>query len=100
MNQYQYTEVTLNLNEVIDILKSNKDCLATVELEDDNILKCYVYPIGGQGINVITSFILYHSDYKECINDEDYKNWLQTCFAQELIVQKDGTEYEVKIKLI
>lgn len=100
MNQYQYTEVTLNLNEVIDILKSNKDCLATVELEDNNTIKCYTYPIGGQGINIVTSFILYRSDYKECGNDEDYKNWLQTCFAQELIVQKDGTEYEIKIKLI
>lgn len=97
---FQYVEVQLKLEEALSFFKDKKDCLVTVELESDSTVKCYTYPANAEGFNVITSLLFYYNDYAECSNDEEYKNWLQTCFAQELIIQKDGTEYEVKIKLI
>lgn len=96
---FEYVEVELHLNEVLKFLKDKKDCLVTVELEDDNTIKCYAYPAGAEGVNVITSFTLYCNDYKECSNDEEYKSWIESCFMMELTAIKDDIEYLIKIKI-
>lgn len=98
---FEYVETELHLDEVLKFLKDKKDCLVAVELEDDSTVKCYTYPINGQGLHSIVELELYYNDYKECDCDDDYyKEWLESCYAWCMTGQKDGIEYVIKIELI
>lgn len=98
MNQHQHKEVNVKFNEVLNFVKDERDCKATIEIDENGNVESFVYPINGRGVNEIYSIKFYSDDYEG--NDEEYRNWLETCFMQELTAQKDEKEYVIKIKLI
>lgn len=62
--------------------------------------EAYIVPFQGQGYNQIYTMELYANDYDECIDEEQYKDWLISCFDEEIEIYKtEDTTYTFKINI-
>lgn len=101
-----YAEVDVNLQDILDYVKNESSCNLVIchDTEAGEIQKgkyeAYIVPYNGQGINQIHSMTLYAEDYEECDDEEQYIDWLTSCFDTTIEVNKSEDEnYNFKINI-
>lgn len=101
-----YAELDIQFDDILEYVKNGENCNLVIcqYTEAGQITKgkyeAYIVPFQGQGYNQIYSMELYASDYDECIDEEQYKDWLISCFDEEIEIYKtEDTTYTFKINI-
>lgn len=101
-----YAELVVYLKDILEYVKNKSNCNLVIchDTEAGEIQKgkyeAYIVPYNGQGINQIHSMTLYTEDYEECDDEEQYIDWLTSCFDTVIEVNKSEDEnYSFKINI-
>lgn len=101
-----YAELNVNVKDILEYVKNESNCNLVIchDTEAGEIQKgkyeAYIVPFQGQGYNQIYTMELYANDYDECIDEEQYKDWLISCFDEEIEIYKtEDTTYTFKINI-
>lgn len=101
-----YAELNVNVKDILKYVKNKSNCKLIIrnEVEEGEIQKgkyeAYIIPYSGQGVNQIHSMTLYAKDYEECVDEEQYIDWLTSCFDTAIEVNKSTDEnYNFKINI-
>ena len=73
--------VKINLDEVLEFVANGEDCKVEINQDGD----AYVLPIeaSGYGDTILTQYFE-ADDYNECEDEQEYVNWLEDGFQNEL----------------
>ena len=101
-----YAELDININDILKYVKNGENCnLVICQYTEagqitDGKYEAYIVPFQGQGQNQIHSMELYANDYEECEDEEQYQDWLTSCFDSQIEVYKsEDTTYTFKINI-
>lgn len=101
-----YVELDINLKDILEYVKNKSNCNLVIchDTEAGEIQKgkyeAYIAPCDGQGVNQIHSMTLYTEDYEDCDDEEQYEDWLTSCFDTTIEVNKSADEnYNFKINI-
>lgn len=101
-----YVELNINIEDILEYIKNESNCNLVIchDTEAGEIQKgkyeAYIVPYNGQGVNQIHSMTLYAEDYAECNDEEQYIDWLTSCFDTTIEVNKSEEEnYNFKINI-
>lgn len=101
-----YAELDIQFDDILEYVKNGENCNLVIcnYTEAGQILEgkyeAYIVPYNGQGVNQIHSMTLYAEDYAECDDEEQYIDWLTSCFDTTIEVYKSEEEkYNFKINV-
>lgn len=101
-----YAELVVYLKDILEYVKNESNCNLVIcyDTEAGEIqqgkYEAYIVPYNGQGVNQIHSMTLYAEDYEECDDEEQYIDWLTSCFDTTIEVNKSEEEkYNFKINI-
>lgn len=101
-----YAELVVYLKDILEYVKNESNCNLVIchDTESGEIQKgkyeAYIVQYNGQGVNQIHSMTLYAEDYEECDDEEQYIDWLTSCFDTTIEVNKSEEEnYSFKINI-
>lgn len=101
-----YAELDIQFDDILEYIKNGENCNLVIchYTEAGHITEgkyeAYIVPFQGQGYNQIYSMELYASDYEECDDEEQYIDWLTSCFDTTIEVNKSEDEnYSFKINI-